>query len=132
MYGTSLRGAAAYQQTSVQSSSPIQLIVLLYDGALRHLAASREAMIRSDAHGRRHGLSRALAIVAELQSTLNITDGGDIARSLDSLYAYVIERIIQANMGGDPKPLEEAERLLRPLRDAWSAIADGAPAAAPR
>ena len=130
MYATIARGAAAYQQTNVQSRSPLELVVLLYDGALRHLVASREAMVRKDALARRSGLSRAMAIVAELQSTLNITEGGDLARSLDALYAYVIERIVQANMHNDPQPLEEAERLLRPLRDAWSQIAVDLPAAA--
>ena len=130
MYATTYRGAAAYQQTNVQSRSPLELVVLLYDGALRHLVASREAMVRKDALARRSSLSRAMAIVAELQSTLNITEGGDLARSLDALYAYVIERIVQANMHNDPQPLEEAERLLRPLRDAWSQIAVDLPAAA--
>jgi flagellar protein FliS len=128
MYAQTVRGAAAYQQTNVQSSTPLQLVVLLYDGAIRHLVTSRDAIARKDAHARRASLSKAMAIVAELQSTLNITEGGDVARSLDALYAYVIDRIVKANMDSDPAPLEEAERLLRPLRDAWAQIAN-APAA---
>ena len=77
--------------------------------------------------GRRDGLSRAMAIIAELQSTLNVKEGGEIARSLDSLYVYVLELVVQANLHNDPRPLEEAERLLAPLREAWSQVAAGAP-----
>lgn len=127
MYAMSVRGAAAYKQTSVQSSSPLQLVVLLYDGAIRHLTAAREAMGRRDMVARRDGLSRAMAIVAELQSTLNLKEGGDVAKSLDNLYVYILELIVQANLRNDPRPLEEAERLLAPLRDAWAQVASGAP-----
>lgn len=130
MYAMSARGAAAYRQTSVQSSSPLQLVVLLYDGAIRHMSAARDAMSRRDLVARRDGLSRAMAIIAELQSTLNIKDGGAVAQSLDQLYVYVLELIVQANMRNDPRPLDEAERLLGPLRDAWAQVASGAPAPA--
>ena len=128
MYATSTRGAAAYRQTSVQSSSPLQLVVLLYDGAIRHLGAARDAMHRRDMVARKEALSRAMAIIAELQSTLNVRDGGDVARSLDNLYVYVLDLIVKANMGNDARPLEEAERLLDPLRDAWAQLASGTPA----
>ena len=125
MQATYVRGAAAYRQTSVQSSSPLGLVVMLYDGALRHLLAARDASARGDARGRRDGLSKAMAIVAELQSTLNIAEGGEIASSLDSLYTYVMERLVAAGTSGDVRPIEEAEHLLRPLREAWSEISAG-------
>ena len=70
-------------QTSVQSSSPLELVVLLYDGALRHLVAAREAIDRQDLITRREALSKALAIVTELQSTLNLEEGGAVAQQLD-------------------------------------------------
>lgn len=127
MYAMSARGAAAYRQTSVQSSSPLQLVVLLYDGAIKHMSAARDAMGRRDLVARRDGLSRAMAIVSELQSTLNVKEGGEVAQSLDRLYVYVLDLIVQANMRNDPRPLEEAEGLLAPLRDAWSQVASGAP-----
>ena len=131
MYATSARGAAAYRQTSVQSSSPLQLVVLLYDGAIKHMCAARDAMARRDLVARRDGLSRAMAIVAELQSTLNVKEGGAVAQSLDGLYVYVLDLIVQANLRNDPGPLAEAERLLAPLRDAWSQVASGAPPPTP-
>ena len=72
MYSQHVRGAGAYRQTSVQSSSPLELVVLLYDGALRHLLAAREAIRRNDLVARRDAFSKALAIITELQSTLNL------------------------------------------------------------
>ena len=65
--------------------------MLLYDGALRHLVAAREAIDRQDLITRREALSKALAIVTELQSTLNLEEGGASAQQLDGLYTYMTE-----------------------------------------
>jgi flagellar protein FliS len=125
----SARAAAAYRQTAVQSSSPLGLVVLLYDGALKHVVAAREAIRANDLRARRDHLSRTLAIVSELQSTLDVEKGGDIARSLDSLYTYITGRVLDVNLKKDATALDEVERLLGSLREAWAQIAD-APAPA--
>ena len=117
------RGAVAYQHTSVQSSSPLELVVLLYDGALRHLVAAKDATLRNDLIARRDAFSRAMAIITELQSTLNLEDGGQVAVSLDALYTYMTGRLIESTANKDVAGIEEVERLLRPLREAWSTIA---------
>jgi len=130
MYPQHVRGAGAYRQTSVQSSSPLELVVLLYDGALRHLVAAREAIERQDLVARREALSKALAIVTELQSTLNLEEGGAVAQQLDALYTYMTGRLVDATARKDVKALPEVENLLRSLRDAWAQIATGEPAIA--
>jgi flagellar protein FliS len=130
MYPQHVRGAGAYRQTSVQSSSPLELVVLLYDGALRHLVAAREAIERQDLIARREALSKALAIVTELQSTLNLEEGGPVAQQLDALYTYMTGRLVDATARKDVKALPEVENLLRSLRDAWAQIAAGEPAIA--
>ena len=117
------RGAVAYQQTSVQSSSPLELVVLLYDGALRHLVAAKDATLRNDLIARREAFSKVMAIITELQSTLNIEQGGQVAASLDALYTYMTGRLIDSTAKKDIAGIEEVERLLRPLREAWSTIA---------
>lgn len=128
----SARGAAAYRQTHVQSSSPLELVVLLYDGLLKHLAATRDAADRKDLIAKRDHLSRTFAIVAELQSTLNLAEGGEIAVSLDALYTYTTERLSDFNVKGERAALDEIERLITPLRDAWAEIATARPVAAGR
>lgn len=117
------RAAHAYQQTHVQSRSPLELVVMLYDGALRFAGEARAAIDRQDLPAKREAISRALAIIAELQNTLNIQDGGAIATQLDGLYAYVNTRLLEANMQSDAAALDEVTRLLTPLRDAWQQIA---------
>jgi flagellar protein FliS len=123
MYAAMARGAEAYRQTQVQSRSPLELVVMLYDGALRFIGEAREAIARHDLPAKREAMSRALAVVSELQSTLNLAEGGQVAASLDGLYTYVNGRLLDANMKGDAAPLDECVRLITPLRDAWMQIA---------
>jgi flagellar secretion chaperone FliS len=117
------RGAEAYQQTLVQSRSPLELVVMLYDGALRFLEQAAEAMDRRDMPAKAEALSRSFAILAELQNTLNVRDGGELARQLDALYVHMHERLIDANVQRSSAPIREVINLLRPLRDAWSQVA---------
>jgi flagellar protein FliS len=124
------RGAEAYYQTHVQSRSPLELVVMLYDGALRFSEQAADAMARHDLATKAVALSRALAILAELQNTLNLQEGGEVAERLDALYTHMTERLIDANVQRSPEPIREVVGLLRPLRDAWAQIAAGAASAA--
>jgi flagellar protein FliS len=102
---------------------------MLYDGALRALRQAHDAMSTRDLAAKRGAVTKALQIVQHLQSSLNMEEGADVAANLDTLYRDVITRIVEANVQGNPALLQEAIRLLEPVRDAWAAIA--APAAAP-
>lgn len=132
MHPLQARGANAYIQTHVQSRSPLELVVMLYDGALRFLRDARAAIERDDAAAKRTAMSRALAILSELQSTLNMDAGGELAQQLDALYTYVNGRMLDASMKGDLAALDESARLLETLRSAWTEIAakEAAPALA--
>jgi flagellar protein FliS len=131
MQGLQARGASAYIQTQVQSRSPLELVVMLYDGALRFLTEARTAMELQDMARKRQGMSRALAILSELQSTLNMEQGGEMAVQLDALYTYVNGRMLDASMKNDPAAIDECLKLLGTLRSAWAEIAarENAPAA---
>jgi flagellar protein FliS len=120
---TTTRAMHAYYQTQVQTQSPLELVVLLYDGALRYMQMASDALRRQDLVAKREGMRRSVAFVAELQNTLNLTEGGEIAKSLDALYGYIAGRLTDANMRRDPAPVDEAIRLLKPLRDAWAKLA---------
>ncbi len=123
MLATMARGAEAYYRTQVQTQTPMELVVMLYDGALRFMRLAAEAAARHDHASRRDAISRALAIVSELQSTLNMKDGGQVATSLDALYTYVNGRLLDANLKGDLSGIHESVRLMTPLRDAWTELA---------
>lgn len=121
------RGAEAYRRVEAESRSPMELVVMLYDGALRFLAAAREAHGRRDLIARGNALSRALAIIAELQSTLNLKEGGAIAEELDRLYSYITWRLMDVNVKQDGTALDEAHKLLSTLSDAWAQTANRVP-----
>lgn len=129
MYSHHPRGIASYRQTEVQSRTPLELVVMLYDGALRFIVQGREAMLRRDIAARRQAVTRALAIISELQSTLDLKAGGEIAAELDRLYAYVAERLTRASIDQSHGPLDDAARVLTTLREGWSTISH-APGAA--
>jgi flagellar protein FliS len=114
-----------YRQTEVQSRSPLELVVLLYDGALRFLAAAKDGFARGDIPARRQATSRLLAIISELQSTLDVERGGEVAASLDELYSYMTRRIVEATSTNSAAPLEDVQRLLETLREGWQGIAGG-------
>jgi flagellar protein FliS len=117
-------GANVYRQVQVESSeSPLELVVMLYDGALASLSQAKDALVRKDLVAKGRAMSKAMSIVGHLQSTLNMEAGGEIAQELDRLYLYVTERMLEANMTGTCEPIDESIRLLTTLRDAWSKIA---------
>jgi len=103
---------------------------MLYDGAIRFLEQASEAMAARDMSTKAVAMSKAMAIIAELQSTLNVQEGGEVAAQLDSLYTHITARLIEANVQRERGPIDEAVRLLRPLRDAWAQIASGSATAA--
>jgi flagellar secretion chaperone FliS len=121
------RGLNAYRQTEVQSRTPLELVVMLYDAALRHILAAKTAIAQRDIHARKEAVGRLLAIVSELQSTLDIERGGEIASSLDNLYGYMIGRIMDAVSTNNAAPLSEVERLITTIREGWQGIANQPP-----
>jgi flagellar protein FliS len=117
------RGALAYQQTGIQSASPLELVVALYEAALRSVTAARTAMAAGDIAGRQAAINRMVDIIHALQQALDLERGGKLAADLDGLYGYILSRLIDVTARQDPRPLDEVERLLATLRDGWQQIA---------
>jgi flagellar protein FliS len=113
------RGALAYRTIDAQSRSPLELVVMLYDGAIRFLGEATDAHERSDHRARATGVSKALAIVGELRSTLNLDDGSDLALELDRLYDYMFGRLLEVTTKRDMSGIEEVRRLLVTVREGW-------------
>src|SRR4051812_14544696 len=112
-----------YLQTEVQSRTSLELVVMLYDGALRFVAQARSAIECKDIRARQMAIKRTQAILSELQSTLDMKQGAEIARSLDGLYVYISGRLVDASFKQDVGPIDEAAQLLSTLRDAGADIA---------
>ena len=125
------RGIDAYRRTEAQSASPLQLVVMLYDGALRYLTEAGAAQRDGDLRRRAQALKRVSAIIAECHATLDLERGGTVATELDRLYSYISGRLLDVNVKRDQTAIDEVARLLLPLRQAWAdAAAQGTPPAA--
>src|SRR5438874_1610746 len=79
-----------YQKGAVNGASPVQLVIMLYDGALRFMEAGRHAMIAKDVEKQNASLQKAQKIVMELMSCLDMQNGAEIARNLLALYTYAL------------------------------------------
>jgi flagellar secretion chaperone FliS len=115
--------ASRYREVAVKTANPLQLIVMLYDGAIQALKEAQEYLGRKDIQNRARSINRSVAIVSELQASLNFSEGGGIARSLDKLYNYMKRQIIKGHIEMKREPLAEVVTLLENLRSAWSEIA---------
>ncbi len=108
-----------YQSTQVSTSSPEQVLMMLYDGAIRFISQALLYMKAGEKTAKAENISKAIAIVSELSNTLDFEVGGDIADQLDSLYNFMIQELISANLQNDQKRLKVVEGLLVDLRQTW-------------
>jgi len=112
----------SYFEDDVLGASPLKLVQLLYRAALDSIAAARRFVRLGDIRSRSRAVSKAMAIVTELSLSLNVEQGGELSRNLAQLYGYVEKLLIQANFEQREHPLEEAERLLSTLAEAWAIL----------
>ncbi|MFT5532249.1 MAG: flagellar protein FliS [Candidatus Paceibacteria bacterium] len=135
MFGKSSRGANAYanvsMETGVTSASPHKLIVMLFDGALVAVATAEQQMKDGNIQAKGKSISKAISIIDNgLRASLDKKVGGQIAESLDALYAYMSNRLLVANLKNQPEILQEVHTLLMDLKSAWDAIGQQTEAAA--
>lgn len=111
-------------ETGVASSSAHQLITMLLNGALDAMSLGKGAMENGDVPAKCKAITQAVRIVDEgLKAGLNLKDGGELAANLSDLYGYITTRLTLGNLRNDVSAIEECQRLLTPIRDAWVAIA---------
>ncbi len=111
-----------YRKNRVTSASPIELVIMLYDGAIQAMNAGRQAIIDQDFEKQNRQLQKAQRIVAELMSTLNMERGGEVAQNLFSLYTFVHNRLVEANVKDDPAIVDEALPIMKQLRESWAEL----------
>lgn len=115
--------ARQYEQTQVVTSSGVQLVVLLYDGAIQSIEIARREIQMNNVREKARHLGRAIAIIGELNSVLDHEQGGAIARSLRRLYDYMMAELVEANARNNERRLEGPLRCLITLREAWREVA---------
>lgn len=120
------RGSAMYSkvglETDVLNATPHRLVELLFDGLNDAMSQARGAIAAGNLELKSRSLTRAVRILDEgLKAALNM-DSGQLAADLRDLYAYMCMRLTQANLHGDSAAIEECQRLLAPVREAWASI----------
>ena len=118
---------ATYRTTQLVGASPIGQIVLLYQGAIRFGVQHLAWLERREIEKANVASIRAQEIVTALRGSLDLS-AGQIAQQLDQLYDFVLRRMMDGNIKKDPRPTEEALKVLRGLLDGWQELA-AAPAA---
>jgi len=115
---------SAYRANAVNSATPENLVVMMYDGAIRFLGAAIRAFEHEDPLdfnlNIHENITKTQAIVRELNHALDLENGGELAHSLSGLYVYFDNRLQEANISKNKEIIEEILRRISDLRDAWS------------
>jgi flagellar protein FliS len=111
-----------YKQTVLATTDRIQITLMLYDGALNQLKMAKAKMQNGDIASKgSKGIhfTKATNIISELSNVLDMEKGGELSRNLRNLYEFVLRRLLHSNLNNDIKALEDAERVVAIIRDAW-------------
>jgi len=117
-----------YQQldasSKVASASPHRLIQMMMERALTKIGVASHHMERKDVQAKGRNISDAISIINGLQASLNHSASERMSQNFDDLYAYMMRRLLEANLHDDAAILSEVAGLLGELKEAWDAIAD--------
>ncbi len=106
-----------YKQNTVLTATPEELTLMLYDGAIKFMNIAKYSIKNNDKERAHKSLIRAQDIVVELNSTLNMDY--EVSKNLETLYDFVIDKLIDANINKQGEPIDEALDILTELRDTW-------------
>ncbi len=111
-----------YQKVQVTTADRLKLVVMLYDGAISYLKTAIKYINENDMAAKGIYISKAQDIIDELNNSLNMNEGGEIASTLRKIYNFLYFYLVKANLKKDPKMIQEVIDILSSLRDAWDEI----------
>ena len=111
-------------ESRVLSADPIELVRMLYQGAIEAIEDARRHLAESRIAERSQAISRACCILIELNGALDHSKGGEIAGRLASLYDYMQRRLLDANIHQADAPLAEVSNLLTTIAEGWAGVAN--------
>jgi len=126
-----LKAAKAYLSTQVTTATQGDLLLMLYDTAIKQLKLAKDKMALRDFAGKGILISKAIEIVSELHECLNKDRGGELAKNLSQVYFFCNTRLLQANMEMSPGKVDEVVGILSGLRQAFAQIIPGQEGMAP-
>lgn len=111
---------AAYKNSQIQTASPAELTLMLYEGAIKFCNIALAAMEKKDYEKAHNNIMKVEKIIEEFQATLNYKY--EVANDFNNIYVYIYRTLIEANIAKDPALLEEALEQLRGMRDTWKEV----------
>ena len=118
-----MSGIKTYQETAVTTQNKGKLIVMLYDSAIKFLKMAIKEIEANNPKEKGKYISKALDILFELNSVLDMEAGGEVATNLRKLYLFMGRHLTEANTEQDAGKIEEVIKLLEELNQSWKAIA---------
>jgi flagellar protein FliS len=112
-----------YQQQALAGATGVELVVALYDGALRFLYRAMQCVEEGDVYGRRVAVKKVCDILMYLQARLRPDLGGGVAASLADFYAAMFTMVLEASHFESAEQFEEVIACVRNVRDAWVVVA---------
>ena len=109
-----------YKQSEILTASREQILIMLYEGAIKFCNIAKMAMEKKDYEKANINIQKARNIIVELQTTLNFDY--PVAKEFDVIYTYIFERMTTANVSKDPEDVELVLVELRDLRDIWKQV----------
>ena len=119
-------GISQYEQAAVKTASRGQLLILLYEAAIRNVTRASAAIERRDVAAKGAAIGKAHAIVDELLFTLDHRVDGEIAANLERLYDFMAEQLVKANLESSTRRLHDVQKLLEILLDGFRGAAERA------
>jgi len=117
-------GANKYRQTSVKTANRGQLLIMLYESAIKNVKKATDALDRKDIATKGQAIVKAHDIINELNNTLDFEVGGAIAKDLERLYQFMTDCLIKANIDNKKEPLQDVQKLLETLLEGWRVAVD--------
>ena len=110
--------AEAYKRQQIMTATPEALTLMLYNGCLKFMTEGMEHIDNKEWEAANNSIQKAENIISEFRITLNMEY--DIAKQLMPLYNYTYDRLVEGNIKGDTKLIQEAFDIIKELRDAWA------------
>lgn len=117
-------GANQYKQMAVKTADKGQLLIMLYEAAIKNVKKATIAIDGKKYSEKGTYITKTHDIINELLNTLNFEVGGDIARDLERLYNFMIEQLVKANIEVSKEPLLVVQKLLETLLEGWREAVD--------
>ncbi len=123
MYAKNGYGQSSFQRyraVKIQTATPAQIMLMLYDGAIRFALIAKKKIDEKDYAAKGTYIGKVQAIVSELMSSLDFSVAPELCARLEQLYLFMMEKLTEANLEMTTEPIDVTVDLLKTLREGWS------------